>query len=111
MTKTVKDDLRERSAAPKTKDADGKRRDMKVNINMAWGPESLVGGTAITCDHAISEIKKFAINAYTDVIFAPYCPADEEIEGVSGAARSDSAESLDARINFTLIAFFQKYRA
>jgi hypothetical protein len=101
MTKSVKDNLIETRTAPKAKDADGQRRGMKVNINMAWGPESLVGGTAIISDHAIPEIKKFAINAYTDVIFAPYCPADEEIEG---AARSDSAESLDARINFILYA-------
>jgi hypothetical protein len=99
MTKEVKNNLKETRTAPKAKDADGQRRGMKVNINMAWGPESLVGGTAIICDHAIPEIKKFAINAYTDVIFAPYCPADEIDEAAKAAA-----ESLDARINFTLYA-------
>jgi hypothetical protein len=99
MTKAVKEDLKETRAAPKAKDADGQKRGMKVNVNMAWGPESLVGGTAIICDHAIPEIKKFAINTYTDVIFAPYCPADEMDEAAKAAA-----ESLDARINFTLYA-------
>lgn len=97
LTEEVKSDLKTKRAAPKAKDADGQRRGMKVNINMAWGPDALVGGTAIICDHEIKEIRKFAINSFTDVIFAPYCQADEIGAHVSG-------ESLDARVNFCLYA-------
>ena len=99
LTNQVKKDLKEKRAAPKAKDADGQRRGMKVNVNMAWGPDALVGGTAIICDHEIKEIKKFAINSFTDVIFAPYCQADE-----AGAQAQVSVESLDARVNFCLYA-------
>ena len=58
LTVQVKKDLKEKRAAPKAKDADGQRRGMKVNVNMAWGPDALVGGTAIICDHGPVEGKR-----------------------------------------------------
>jgi hypothetical protein len=100
MTQEVSDSLKAKRRAPKSQDAGGQKRGLKVNINMAGGAEALVGGTALICDHVIKEITRIPLTPTVDVMFAPYCAADE----ASGPAAQnlEGQESLDVRINYVL---------
>jgi hypothetical protein len=100
MTEEVYADLANRRAAPKSKDAGGQKRAMKVNINMAPGPDALVGGVGMIFDHVIKEIVVISLTATVDVIFAPYCAKDEE--ALLSQQQEQERDSLDARVNHVL---------
>ena len=76
---------------------------MKVNICMAHGPEALVAATVMIFDHVIPAIVKISISANLDVIYAPYCQADEVTAAVA-AGVEQATESLDSRVNHSLYA-------
>lgn len=101
MTEEVHADLANRRAAPKSKDAGGQKRAMKVNINMAPGPEALVGGVGMIFDHVIKEITVISLTATVDIIFAPYCAKDEEAPPLP-QEQEQERDSLDARVNHVL---------
>ena len=100
MTEEVHADLANRRAAPKSKDAGGQKRSLKVNINMAPGPEALVSGVGMIFDHVIKEINVISLTATVDIIFAPYCAKDEEAP--LPQEQEQERDSLDARVNNVL---------
>jgi hypothetical protein len=99
LTDESAQELKDRRAAPKAKDAGGQRRAFKVHITMAPGPgaESLVCGVGMIFDHCIKQIKIIPISTNVFIMFCPYCEADEVLP-----LDSETNESLDARFNYDL---------
>jgi hypothetical protein len=99
LTDESAQELKDRRAAPKAKDAGGQRRAFKVHITMAPGPggESLVCGVGMIFDHCIKQIQIIPTSTNVFIMFCPYCEADEVLP-----LDSETNESLDARFNYDL---------